>query len=74
MSLCGKPYVQSSEKGASASLRNACRECGMTKEAHEQQDKVKIIFGGLERTYPSLYHAQTEGFYPVSIKRSDYLA
>jgi len=28
-------YFQSDEKGASASLRNACKKCGRTKEAHE---------------------------------------
>ncbi len=36
MSECPE-YFQSDEKGASHTLRNACRRCGRTKEAHERQ-------------------------------------
>lgn len=65
-------YFQSTEKGGSSSLRDACQKCGRTKEAHIQKSEVTIIFQGLQRTYASTTVAMEDGFYPVSVKREDY--
>lgn len=65
-------YEQSDEKGASQELRNACKKCGKTREAHKPPP-IRIVFQGIEHFYKSDAEAKADGFYPVSMERGDFV-
>jgi len=61
-------FIQSEEKGASMSVRNACLKCGKSKEAHmpRKPARIKIYFQGKFWIFANWEEAREKGFYLIS--------
>jgi hypothetical protein len=63
---CPLGFFQSDERGGSHSLRNACRHCGKTKEAHEKE--VNLPSDELAKRWLLIAGYRTAPYYNIALK------